>query len=206
MFGEGNKWYKYFPPGSICSFVGFQTIYLERWDDKQIPLQVLSQYNNLKKRGFESVHEFSNRFMRVYKSIHGDIKPSPWVAKLHYVDPFDNEFALLLRERKSNTLPAMFINTLEVEANMMASGKIKPRAKIDRRKGREAHPSTSASSSSDTKFEMMLKTMEKLMDRLTVEAKLMNWEQNEPQIRNPNFRRQVPPPPQPNKPRDVRNP
>ena len=54
---------------------------------------------------------------------------------------------------------------------MMACGKIKPRAEVDKRKGREeAHPTTSASSSSDIKFELMLKTMENLMDRLTVEA------------------------------------
>ena len=147
MSGEAKKWYKDLPPRSIRSFVGFQTIYLERWDDKQIPLQVLSQYNNLKKRGFESVHEFSNRFMRVYNSIPADIKPSPWVAKLHYIDPFDNEFALLLRERKSNTFPSMFTDALEVEANMMACEKIKPRVEIDKRKGREEeHTSTSASS------------------------------------------------------------
>ena len=145
--------------------------------------------------------------MRSYNLIPANIKPSPEAATLHYADAFDNDFALLLRERKLATLPTMFTDALEVEANMMACGKIKQRAEIDRRKGREeTHPSTSASSSSDIKFEMMLKTMEKLMDRLTVEAKLMNWEQNEPQIRNPNFRRQVPPPPQPNKPRDVRNP
>ena len=119
--------------------------------------------------------------MRVYNSIPIDIKPSPGVAKIHYDDAFDNYFSLLLRERKSNTLPAMFTDALEVEANMMACRKIKPRAEIDIRKGREeAHPSTFASSSSDIKFEMMLKTMEKLMDRLMVEAKPTNWDQNEP--------------------------
>ena len=69
----------------------------------------------------------------------------------------------------------MFTDALEVEANMMACGKIKPRAEVDRRKGREeTHPIASTSSSSDVKFEMMLKTMEKLMDRLTVEAKPKN--------------------------------
>ena len=82
---------------------------------------------------------------------------------------------MLLRERKSATLPAIFTDALEVEANMMACGKIKLRAEVDRRKVREeAHPTTSASSSSDIKFKMMLKTMEKLMDRITVEAKPTN--------------------------------
>ena len=36
--GESKKWYKYLPPSSIHSFFGFQTIFLERWDDKQILL------------------------------------------------------------------------------------------------------------------------------------------------------------------------
>ena len=75
----------------------------------------------------------------------------------------------------------MFTDALEVQTNMMACGKIKLRAEIDRRKGREeAHPSNSASSSSDMKFEMMLKNMEKLMDRLMVDSMPTNQEQNEP--------------------------
>ena len=53
---------------------------------------------------------------------------------------------------------------------------------------------------------MKLKTMEKLMDRITVEARPVNREQNEPQIRNPNFRRAIPPPPPKNRQRDMRNP
>ena len=71
--------------------------------------------------------------MWVYNSIPADIKPSPEEAKIHYTDAFDNDFALLLRERKSNTLPAMFNDAPEVEANMMAYEKIKPRAEVDRR-------------------------------------------------------------------------
>ena len=52
----------------------------------------------------------------------------------------------------------MFTDTLEVDANMMACGKIKLREEVDRRKGREEiHPTSSTSSSSDIKFEMMLK-------------------------------------------------
>ena len=136
--------------------------------------------------------------MRVYNSILANIKPSVGAAKLHYAEAFNNDFALLLRERKSTNLPIMFTDALEVEANMMACGKIKQRVDVDRRKGREETiPSTSFDSlSNDIKFEMMLKTMEKLMDRLTMEAHSSSTpsKQNEPQIRNPNFRRPIPPP------------
>ena len=116
--------------------------------------------------------------MRVYNSIPVDIKPSTGAAKLHYTEAFDNDFSLLLRERKSTSLPVMFTDALEVETNMMACGKIKQRVDVDRRKGREEiMPSISlAPSSNDIKFEMMLKTMENLMDKLTMDTRLVNRE------------------------------
>ena len=96
--------------------------------------------------------------MRAYNSIPEDIKPSAATAELHYAGAFDNDFTFSLRERKSTTLATMFIYALEVEANMMASGKMKHRD-IDRRKKEENFPSAS-SSTNDVKFEIMLKTME----------------------------------------------
>ena len=65
-------------------------------------------------------------------------------------------------------------------------------------------PSTS-SYPNDIKFEMMLKTMEKSMDRLTVDNRSFNREQDEPQIRNQNFRSPNPPMPPQNRQRDMRN-
>ena len=69
----------------------------------------------------------------------------------------------------------MITDALEVEANMMACGKIKQREDVDSKKGREELPSTSVvSSPNEVKFEMMLKAMENLMDMLTLEASPMN--------------------------------
>ena len=64
---------------------------------------------------------------------------------------------------------------------------------IDRRKTREENMPSTSSSVTDIKFEMMLKTMEKLMDRLTMDYRSFNREHADPQIRNPNFRRPNPP-------------
>ena len=100
LSGEAKKWFMDLPARSIHTFEAFQNAFLERWDDKKIPLHVLSQYNSMKKGGFESVHEFSSRFMRVYNSIPTDIKPLVGATKLHYADAFDSDFSLLLRERK----------------------------------------------------------------------------------------------------------
>ena len=43
------------------------------------------------------------------------------------------------------------------------------------------------------------------MDRLTMDTRPVNREQNEPQIRNPNFRRPIPPPLPKNRQRDMMN-
>ena len=99
----------------------------------------------------------------------------------------------------------MFTDALEVEASMMESGKMKQRD-IDRRKIREENMPSTSSSATDIKFEMMLKIMEKLMDRLTMDNRSFNREQADPQIRNRNFRRPNPPMLTQNRQRDMRNP
>ena len=90
----------------------------------------------------------------------------------------------------------MFKYSLEVESNMMEHGKIKNKIETDKSKiKQEIEPSTFVASSSDIKFEIILKAMEKMMDKLTVDNMLLSREQNEPQIRNLNFRRPNPPQP-----------
>ena len=115
----------------------FKLFFLIVGKTKRIIVHILAQYNNLKKGNFESIHEFSSRFMRVYNSIPADIKPLVGVAKLHYVDSFESDFALLLRERKLATLPTMFKDAFQVEANLMVFGKIKQKVEENRRNIRE---------------------------------------------------------------------
>ena len=67
---------------------------MDKWEARKRHLQILSQYKNLKKGNFEYVHEFSSRFMRVYNSIPGDIKPLVGATKLHYANAFESGFSL----------------------------------------------------------------------------------------------------------------
>ena len=93
----------------------------------------------------------------------------------------------------------MMNDAIEVEVNMMASGKIKNKD-VDKRKNKEE---ISSPSSSDSKFDSIMRTMEKLVDRLSLENKQVHVQQQDTQIRNPNFR--IPPIPQARQ-RDQRNP
>jgi hypothetical protein len=127
LSGDVRKWLKALPPTSIQDFATFETSFLNKWGGKKNPLQLLTQYNNMKKAMEETVQEFSARFLKVYDSIPVEVKPPPRVVQLRYADSFDNDFALLLRERRSTNLDAIMSNATEVEVNMMVSGKIKQR-------------------------------------------------------------------------------
>jgi len=173
---------------SIPNFASFETLFLSGWGYKNNPLQLLTQYNNIKISPNETVQEFSTRFMEVYNSIPTEVKPPPGASQLRYDDSFDSEFALLLRERRSNTLDDMMSETIEVEVNMMASGKIKHNIDKSVKKVQgEAKPFISQSS--DEKFDLMMKTMERLMKRKFVENKPATKDQIDFQPRNQNFRR-----------------
>jgi hypothetical protein len=126
--------------------------------------------------------------MRVYNSIPAEVKPPPGAAQLRYADSFDSDFSLLLRERRSNTLDDMMNDAIEVEVNLMASRKIKYNPETDMKKVQgEAQPSTSQSS--DVKFDLMMKTMERFMENLSLDNKPAIRDQAEIQPRNQNFRR-----------------
>jgi hypothetical protein len=129
----------------------------------------------------ETVQEFSYRFIKVYNSIPIEVKPPPRATQLRYVDSFESDFFLLLRESRSTSLDDMMSDAIEVEVNLMASGNIKYNYDRDMNKVQEkAQPSTSHSS--EERFDLMMNTMEKLMERMSLDN-------------NPNTREQADVPP-----------
>ena len=107
------------------------------------------------------------------------------MAKLHYVEAFDDEFALFLRERRSQTLAQMRSDVVEVEINMMSSKR--GRYRVDPREQKKPKEESRASTSSDPKFDSLVKVMERLVDKLSIRDK-PPAKDNVPQIRNPNYR------------------
>ena len=123
------------------------------------------------------------------------MKPPEALAQMRYVEAFDYEFSILLRERESPTLSEMKSDAVKVEVNMIAAKK----SKMGKNKLKEEDkPSTSTS---EDKFDSMMKTMDKLMDRLALGNTSAPPMQHEPQFRNPQFRR----PQNQQRPRENRN-
>ena len=69
--------------------------------------------------------EFTQRFNKLYNKIPAEVKPSQPAAKVTFAGAFDPDFSLLLRERRSLDLSKMQDDAVEIESNMMASGKLK---------------------------------------------------------------------------------
>ena len=135
--------------------------------------------------------------MRTYEFIPTNVKPPPGAAKLHYANAFDSEFTLLLRERRSTSLENMIQDVIEVEVNLSTSNKTKQRG--DNRRVKEEAKVSTSQSSTDAKIDLMMKAMERLIDQFSMDGRgqNLNRERNEPQIKNPNFRKPRQPTPQP---------
>ena len=90
----------------------FVTIFLDKWEENKNSVQMLTAYNHLKREKNESIKKFSTKFSSVYNSLPEDCKPPEGMAKLHFVEAFDDEFALFLRERRSPTLERMMSDAI----------------------------------------------------------------------------------------------
>lgn len=155
---------------------------------------MLTSYNQLKRGPDEYIQSFSSSFNTIYNSLPANCKPPEGMTKLHFVEAFDDEFALFLREKRSASLADMMSNAIEVEINMMSSKR--RRYKVEARESRKPKEEPQASTSSDPKFDSLMKVMEKLVDKLSINNKPTTRD-NEPQIRNPDYRdpRKPSPPP-----------
>ena len=130
--GEVKKWIRALNSRSIHNFRRFEALFLEKWEEKKKFVQMLTLYNQLKRVNDESIKNLSSRFNTIYNSLPEDCKPPEGMAKLHYAEAFDDEFAMFLRERRSVTLANMMSDPIEVEINMMYSKR--GRYKVEARK------------------------------------------------------------------------
>ena len=83
----------------------------------------------------------------------------------------------------------MINDAIEFEVNLIDLGKMKKKIDSERKKIKDEAQALS-SHSSDIRFDSMMKTMDKIMEKLAVGDRPTSTQQLEPKIRNPNFRRQ----------------
>jgi hypothetical protein len=162
LTGDVKKWFKALHAATITDIVVFHRAFLDRWEVKKNPLQILSEYENIRQNQGETVQDYCTRFNNLYNAIPTDIKPPQGLALIKFPDGFDVDMSYQLRERNVATLEDMQKSVVSVEANLLAR---RARQKTERRVTIKEEPSTS---SSDAKLDSLARAMEKMMERLTV--------------------------------------
>jgi hypothetical protein len=133
-------------------------------------LYYLTEFGALRKKNSESVIEFTQRFNKLYNKISIEVKPSQPAAKVTFTGAFDLDFALLLRERRSIDLTKMQDDALEIESNMMASGKLNAKIKTrnkENRKFKEQGGSSRSGKSSGDKIDEMARVIRELSNKIS---------------------------------------
>jgi hypothetical protein len=183
LIGDIKKWYKGLHAALVLDFTAFQRSFLDIWEVKKNPLQILSEYENIRRNQGEIVQDYCTRFNKLYNAIPTKIKPPQGLALIKFPDGFDDDMSYQLRERNSTTLEDMQKSAISVEANFLAK---RARQRSERRVTIKEEPSTSTS---DSKLDSFARAME----RLTVsEGNPSRENPPAPQVRNPNFRRNPP--------------
>jgi hypothetical protein len=123
-----------------------------------------------RKRTFESVLEFTQRFKKFYHKIPAEVKPSQPTAKVTFTGDFEPDFSLILRERRYVDLTRMQDDAIEIDSNMMELGKLKETVKIGTKETKRfrEHVGTSGSGrSSEEKMDYMAKIIKDLSNKIS---------------------------------------
>ena len=105
--GEAKKWFKILTPNSIHDLPSLYQTFINKWEIKKNPLQILSEYGNLKRNAGESVQYYYTRFNSVYNALPPNMKPPLGLALAKFPKGFDPDMAYQLRERDPLTLEDM---------------------------------------------------------------------------------------------------
>jgi hypothetical protein len=94
-----------------------------------------------------------------------DIRPPPGSTLLRYPDSFDPEMAFQLRERNTTTLKEMQDSAISVEANLLIK---RSKLEAEDRKNKEKEQLKY----SEAKLDILEKTMEEMLHRISIREKL----------------------------------
>jgi hypothetical protein len=120
LTGDVQKWYKCFHAASVLDLTAFQRSFIDRWEVKKNPLQILSEYENIRRNQGETVQDYCTHFNNLYNAILAEIKPPQGLAMIKFPDGFDTDISYQLRERNSTTLEDVQKSAISVEANLLA--------------------------------------------------------------------------------------
>jgi ribonuclease HI len=168
--GQVRTWFRSLPAASIRTYDALEDAFLRQWGERKDHLYYLTEFGSLKKKNSETVMEFILRFNKLYNKIPAAVKPSEPSAKVTFAGAFEPDFALLLRERRGATLNRMQDDAVEIESNMMASGKLKAKVETVNRENRRYREPAGPSGSNrytDDRVDDMARIIKELSNKIS---------------------------------------
>jgi hypothetical protein len=168
--GQVRTWFRSLPAASIRTYDALEDAFLRQWGERKDHLYYLTEFGSLKKKNSETVMEFILRFNKLYNKIPAAVKPSEPSAKVTFAGAFEPDFALLLRERRGATLNRMQDDAVEIESNMMASGKLKAKVETVNRENRRYREPAGPSGSNrytDDRVDDMARVIKELSNKIS---------------------------------------
>jgi len=157
LTGDVKKWFKAFPTNHIENLENFQRLFIDRWENKRNPLQILLEYQNIKRGPNEIVQDYCTRFNTIYNAILVNLRPAPDLTLIKFPNGFDTNMSYQLRERNPPTLEEMKSVVVIVAANLLAK---RDRVRNEKRTAKDE------TSPCDIKIDNLAKNMEILMERI----------------------------------------
>jgi hypothetical protein len=120
LTGDVNKWFKALVAGILNNITSFHQSFLSIWKLKKNALQILSEYESIKRNQGESVQDYCAHFNNIYNAIQNNIKPPQILYLIKVPDGFDADISYQLRDINPATLEEMKKCVVTVEENMLA--------------------------------------------------------------------------------------
>jgi len=130
LVDDVRKWFRGFPATSITTLAELQRQFLNRWEVKKNPLQILAEYEQIKQNVGELIQDYCVRFNVVYNDISDHLKPLVGLAMINFPNGFDADMVYQLRERELATMEDMQEMAISVEANLLSK---RSRAKAEKK-------------------------------------------------------------------------
>ena len=93
LSGEVRTWFRASTPNSIYNLRTLYQQFLNRWGKRKDPLQILSEYENLRRGPHETIQDYCTRFNSVYSAIPLDLRPPLGLALIKFPNGFDSDMA-----------------------------------------------------------------------------------------------------------------
>lgn len=107
LIGDVNKWFKSFLSNHIADLENFQRLFIDRWENKKDPLQILLEYENIRRRPNETIQCYCTIFNNICNAVPVNLRPPPNLALIKFPNGFNIDMAYQLSERNPPTLEEM---------------------------------------------------------------------------------------------------